>query len=121
LALALLGGLGILALGTRHGGFDKDLSTTITMAIAFACAGAAAGWFVGRGASKLIATGDTWGAGAAKVGGRAAGVGAAVGGLGGLPFGAVGSIVGVLIGVAACGAVGAGLGLLFSALRRSEP
>ena len=122
LSLALLGGLGIfvIAIAGRGSALDKELSTTITMAVCFTGIGAVAGWFGGRRASRLIKTGDTLGSGAAKVGGSAAGVGAAVGSLCGLPFGAVGAMLGGLIGVAVFGTVGAGLGLLFVALKRSK-
>jgi hypothetical protein len=118
LALALLGALGALAIGVTRGSLEKDPSIVMTMAVFFAGAGAVAGWFGGRSAARLIETGDTFASGAGKVGGSAAGVGAAVGCLGGLPFGALGCVLGGLLGAAAFAAVGAGLGVLFVALKR---
>jgi hypothetical protein len=118
LAVALLGALGVFVIGLSTGGFKKDPSTVFTMAGLFAGVGAVAGWFGGRGAASLIETGDTFGSGAGKVGGSAAGLGATLGGLCGVQFGALGCILGGLIGAAAFGVVGAGLGVLFVALKR---
>jgi hypothetical protein len=118
LALALLGALAALTIGVTAGSLQKDPSIVTTAAVFFAGVGAVAGWFSGRSAAKLIETGDTFASGAGKVGGSAAGVGAAVGSFGGLQFGALGCVLGGLLGAAAFGVVGAGLGVLFVALKR---
>jgi hypothetical protein len=118
LALALLGALSAFVIGLATGSLVKDPSIVSTMAVFFAGVGAVAGWFGGRGAARLIDSSETFSSGASKVGGSAAGVGVAIGSLCGLQFGALGCFLGGLIGAAIFGVVGAGLGLLFVALKR---